>query len=48
MALQAMHVLWFYLLCRIAYKLVTATNAHQAGQQEYEGTSDSDDLNKGD
>jgi hypothetical protein len=44
LALQAMHLLWFWLLIRIGYKLLTAENAHSAGAEEYEGTSDSEDI----
>ena len=44
LALLVMHILWFWLICRIGYKLITAENAHTAASEEYEGTSDSDDA----
>lgn len=42
--LAVMHVFWFYLILRIAYKLIKGTKAHEAGADEYEGdSSDSED-----
>lgn len=40
--LQCMHIWWFYLFLRIAYKLSNNSNAHDAGREEYEGTSASE------
>ena len=40
--LQAMHVWWYYLFLRITYRLLSAENAHDAGREEYEGSSDSE------
>ena len=46
--LQCMHVWWFYLFLRIAYRLLSAENAHDAGREEYEGSSDSEPEPSGD
>jgi ceramide synthetase len=41
--LQCLHAWWFYLFLRIAYKIVaSAENPHDAGREEYEGSSDSE------
>ena len=40
--LFCMHVWWYYLFLRIAYRLLSAENAHDAGREEYEGSSDSE------
>ena len=32
--LAVMHVFWFYLILRIAYKLIKGTKAHEAGADE--------------
>jgi len=43
LALCLMHVYWFYLLLRIAYKLIAAPGkAHKSANEEYEGDSDDD------
>lgn len=48
--LQAMHVWWFYLFLRMAYRLIAVQeDAHTAAREEYEGSSDgSDDENEKD
>lgn len=42
LVLLIMHIFWFGLMSRILVKIVTGSNAHAAGGEEYEGTSDSD------
>lgn len=37
-----LHCWWFYLLLRIAYRLLSKTTAHEIGREEYEGASESD------
>ena len=37
--LFVLHIFWFYLLVKIAFKLVTGKKAHTAGEEEYEGQS---------
>lgn len=41
MTLWCLHVWWFYLLVRIAFKLLTKP-AHAVGREEYEGASESE------
>jgi ceramide synthetase len=42
--LAIMHIFWFFLICKIAVKLIKGTKAHDAGAEEYEGdSSDSGD-----
>jgi len=41
--LVGLHALWFFLMMRIATKLVTGVRGRDAGRQEYEGDSDSED-----
>lgn len=38
MALALLHCFWFYLLNRIAYKLVMGNDANKVGDEEYEIT----------
>jgi len=40
--LQCLHVLWTYILLRIAYKLLAGHEGHKVGAEEYEGASDSE------
>lgn len=41
--LVVLHIWWYFLFCRILYRLVTAESAHDAGREEYEGDSHSED-----
>ena len=47
-ALYCMHVFWFYLFCRIAYKLLRNVNPHDVGREEYEGASSESDVDDAD
>jgi len=40
--LVGMHIWWFFLFLRLAYKLLSKAPTHQVGAEEYEGSSDSD------
>ena len=40
--LCVLHGFWFFLMLKIAYKLLTGKKASQAGREEYEGASESD------
>jgi len=44
--LLAMHVWWYFLFLRIAWRLFTQHSAHAAGREEYEGSSDEEDGKK--
>ena len=45
--LSCLHWVWFYMLLRIAYKLLcTKKSSSQIGREEYEGQSESDNENK--
>ena len=42
--LLLLHIYWFVLLIRIAYKIISGVNTHKVGEEEYEGAStDNDD-----
>jgi hypothetical protein len=40
---QVLHVWWFFLFMRMAYRLVVGSSAHSAAREEYEGDSDKED-----
>jgi hypothetical protein len=40
--LVVLHIWWYFLFCRILYRLVTSESAHDAGREEYEGDSHSE------
>merc|ERR1712032_1092146 len=40
--LLLMHIWWYYLFLRIAYRMLAGQGTHNAGRQEYEGSSDSE------
>jgi len=46
--LCVLHVFWFGLMIKIAYKLLTGKKASQAGRETYEGASESDTSESGD
>lgn len=44
--LLVMHAYWYYMFLRILWKLVSGTNAHDAGREDYEGASSDSDAAK--
>ena len=45
--LCVLHVFWFYILLRVAYKLIGNTSASQIGREEYEGESGDSGADEG-
>lgn len=41
--LVMLHVYWFYLFLRLAWRLINKEDAHKVGREEYEGDSDKED-----
>eukprot|EP00038_Savillea_parva_P018067 m.22362 g.22362 ORF g.22362 m.22362 type:complete len:367 (+) comp3976_c0_seq2:2-1102(+) len=46
--LVVLHIWWYFLFLRILYRLLTAESAHDAGREEYEGSSNSEADNDDD